>query len=286
MSALTPSFAGRHFGLSVARGLGVWVFLLDSWGLGAAAFRQDWIDVGFVAILLLVTGVLIVRTAFVADFIHRYPRYVAVGYASYIALMIFVSGGFASDLHGTSSFAVWLLPVIGGFRMAVWAAAGYSAAEFIAIAAHHLLFGDHVGVLALAWIGQPYLNLVVSICLFAVLRSVFQGMPAFLEQTRFGLGEAASTPMGSLLLNQGSNKLLIGRPSLIIERLTPAERDILRLLVEGKTPQQIALKRNAATSTVYAQIESIKKKTGARTTEQLGVLRQATKDFESGRNEY
>jgi DNA-binding CsgD family transcriptional regulator len=58
----------------------------------------------------------------------------------------------------------------------------------------------------------------------------------------------------------------------VIEPLTTAERDVLALLAHGRAPKQAAYERGIAISTVRSHIRAAKRKTGARTLEQLVAL--------------
>jgi DNA-binding CsgD family transcriptional regulator len=89
-------------------------------------------------------------------------------------------------------------------------------------------------------------------------------------------GAASSPAMRALLAGQP----VLAPPAGDIEavrddrskQLSPAERDIVERLARGQTPKQIAFARGVKPETVYDQIGSARRKTGALTNEHLIVL--------------
>jgi DNA-binding CsgD family transcriptional regulator len=66
-------------------------------------------------------------------------------------------------------------------------------------------------------------------------------------------------------------------PIQLIAPLTNAERKVLALLRDGLLPEQAALELSITLATVRSHIAAAKRKTGARTIEQLiGIYAQAT----------
>jgi DNA-binding CsgD family transcriptional regulator len=62
----------------------------------------------------------------------------------------------------------------------------------------------------------------------------------------------------------------------LADGLTTAERRVLELLSRGRAPKQVALELHVALSTVRSHIASAKRRTGARTVEELvGIFVEA-----------
>lgn len=56
------------------------------------------------------------------------------------------------------------------------------------------------------------------------------------------------------------------------DELTPAERDVVARLCGGQTQVEAAAERGTSVKTVRAQVDAAKRKLGARTGPQLGLL--------------
>lgn len=113
-------------------------------------------------------------------------------------------------------------------------------------------------------------NAGVMLLLIAVLRRFVAGAPQRVADVRFGgrsltpqLALAARGPLRGLPRADSHN---------LIERLTPAERRVLVLLVNGRAPKQAARDLVVSLATVRSHIASARGKCGARTLEQLVAI--------------
>src|SRR5204862_3215831 len=104
---------------------------------------------------------------------------------------------------------------------------------------------------------------------------IFSRLPEVLYGLRHG--EPATTPGLTALLAGQRMLALPAAPAPTNEvdhapvgaALTPAEREVVGLLADGHRAKQIALLRGVELSTVRSQIKSAKRKTGARTLDEL-----------------
>lgn len=61
-------------------------------------------------------------------------------------------------------------------------------------------------------------------------------------------------------------------PKARIERLSPAELEVVRGMVEGLSPKEVSQERGTSIATVRTQLKRAKKKTAARTLNELVAL--------------
>jgi DNA-binding CsgD family transcriptional regulator len=119
----------------------------------------------------------------------------------------------------------------------------------------------------------PLLTGVVGVLLACVTNSVFSRLAQTVAEVRCGF--AASTPAMAALLSGRPARALCAAPSgspdaaSSVALLTNAEREVVALLVAGHLPKQIARLRGVALETVRSQIKTSKRKTGARTINDL-----------------
>jgi DNA-binding CsgD family transcriptional regulator len=118
----------------------------------------------------------------------------------------------------------------------------------------------------------PILTGLVGVMLAGVTNRIFGRLTEILDGLRHGA--PATTPAMTALLGGHPIALLAPGPGLTgatPERvpLTAAERDVVALLGDGLRPKQVAHLRGVAISTVRSQIQAAKRKTGARTIEEL-----------------
>jgi DNA-binding CsgD family transcriptional regulator len=107
--------------------------------------------------------------------------------------------------------------------------------------------------------------------LLALLRSFMIRIPATLAAARTD-GIAVTPLLARAVAPTVQAQLPRADPRDVIEPLTTAERDVLALLAHGRAPKQAAYERGIAISTVRSHIRAAKRKTGARTLEQLVAL--------------
>jgi DNA-binding CsgD family transcriptional regulator len=115
------------------------------------------------------------------------------------------------------------------------------------------------------------LNALAGMALLALLRSFMIRIPATLAAARTD-GIAVTPLLARAVVPTVQAQLPRADPRDVIEPLTTAERDVLALLAHGRAPKQAAYERGIAISTVRSHIRAAKRKTGARTLEQLVAL--------------
>jgi two-component system, LuxR family, response regulator FixJ len=119
------------------------------------------------------------------------------------------------------------------------------------------------------------LNAVVGLLLIVLLRRFVAGVPETLAAARRGTARAITPALGQVIAE--SRPMLPGpEPRDRIETLSPAERTVLELLAAGRAPKQAAHDLSVSLATVRSHIAAAKRKTRARTLEQLvGIYAEA-----------
>lgn len=112
------------------------------------------------------------------------------------------------------------------------------------------------------------LNAAVGLLLIALLRRFVARAPQTLEDARRGASRAI-TPALARALDGPVALLTAPDPGAGIEALTAAEQAVLELLAAGHAPKQAARELSVSLATVRSHIAAGKRKTGARTLEQL-----------------
>jgi DNA-binding CsgD family transcriptional regulator len=119
-------------------------------------------------------------------------------------------------------------------------------------------------------------NAAVTWILVTLLRRFIAGVPSTLAAARQG-APAVTPALASAVRAQPVALLPRAEPSALIAALTDAEHRVLGLLREGLLPKQAAVELAVALPTVRSHIAAAKRKTGARTIEQLvGIYAEAT----------
>jgi len=205
-------------------------------------------------------------------------RMAALVLGSANAATIAVTGGIDSPLLAVCMYVGWIGSVVVFVRPALALSLLITGSVF----AGYLLAGNSVADVftgpyrysAVTNAVLPLFTCIVGILLAYITNTIFSRLASTLEGLR--AGRPATTP--------GLTALLAGRPILELpvtavgdatkpaaSCLTEAEREVVRLLAAGHTPQQIARLRGVALGTVRSQLKSAKKKTGARTLAQLAL---------------
>jgi len=187
------------------------------------------------------------------------------------AVTVGLTGGVESRLLAVCMYAGWIASVVVKARAALltslligvsvlvgYGLAGSSVADGLA-SVHR----DNVLNSALL----PVLVGLVGVMLATVTNAIFGGLGGIVRDLRNG--GAATTP--------AMTALFAGRPVLLLDpptrnpgaRLSPTEHDVVASLAAGRRPKQIALQRGVAISTVRSQIKAAKRKSGARTIDEL-----------------
>jgi len=142
---------------------------------------------------------------------------------------------------------------------------------------------------SLAWTLNPngrelvinqWIDLVANagavLVLVTLLRRFTAGFPASLGAARAG-GPATTPALAAAVRTEPVALLPRADAASLITPLTDAEHKILALLRDGLVPKQAALELSVTVATVRSHIAAAKRKTGARTIEQLiGIYAQMT----------
>jgi DNA-binding CsgD family transcriptional regulator len=120
-------------------------------------------------------------------------------------------------------------------------------------------------------------NAGVIVLLVVLLRRFIAHVPASLDGAHSGSAVAVTPRLAAAVRAQPVALLPRADAATLIDLLTNTERRVLALLVDGLVPKQAALELSVTLPTVRSHIASAKRKTGARTIEQLaGLYAQAT----------
>lgn len=118
-------------------------------------------------------------------------------------------------------------------------------------------------------------NAGAVLVLVTLIRRFTASVPASLARARAG-GPAITPELAAAVHDQPLALLPRADPIDLIARLTKAEHQVLALLQDGQLPKQAALELSITLATVRSHIAAAKRKTGARTIEQLiGIYTQA-----------
>jgi DNA-binding CsgD family transcriptional regulator len=113
-------------------------------------------------------------------------------------------------------------------------------------------------------------NAGAALVFVMLLRRFIAGVPASIEDVR--AGGSSGTPQLALAARPRPPELQRADPLDLIRVLTAAERGVLDRLADGESPKQVAHALTVAVTTVRSHIASAKRKTGARTVEQLVAI--------------
>jgi DNA-binding CsgD family transcriptional regulator len=113
-------------------------------------------------------------------------------------------------------------------------------------------------------------NAGVMLLLIALLRWFLGTAPQRITELR--LGGLSLTPQLALAARAPLLSLPRADPRDLAEHFTRAERNVLALLAEGRAPKQAARELVVSLATIRSHIASAKRKSGARTLEQLVAI--------------
>jgi DNA-binding CsgD family transcriptional regulator len=201
-----------------------------------------------------------------------------------LATLFAVAGAFdwgvQSHFSEVAPAIVWIAVIVSSPPWSV-ACVLVSAAGYLV----DLLLKGH----SLAWTLTPtgrelvinqWVDLVANagavLVLVVLLRRFTAGVPASLAAARTG-GPATTPTLAAAVSAEPIALLPSADAASLIAPLTDAEHKVLALLRDGLVPKQAALELSVALATVRSHIAAAKRKTGARTIEQLvGIYAQAT----------
>ncbi len=231
---------------------------------------------GAVLTVLAVGGLLRPATA---ALLLRPPGRVVIA-AALFALAGAFDWGIQSHFSEVAPAIVWIAVIVSSAPWIV-ACVLLSAAGYLI----DLLLKGH----SLAWAVTPtgrelvinqWIDLAANagavLVLVMLLRRFIAGVPASLAAARTG-GLATTPALAAAVRAEPVVLLPRADAASLIAPLTDAEHKVLALLRNGLVPKQAALELSVTLATVRSHIAAAKRKTGARTIEQLiGIYAQAT----------
>jgi DNA-binding CsgD family transcriptional regulator len=114
-------------------------------------------------------------------------------------------------------------------------------------------------------------NGAVGLLMVALLRRFLAGAPQRLAAVRAG-GRSLTAQLALAASGRHVAVLPAADPRTLIARLTHGERQVVALLAAGRVPKQAANDLSIALATVRSRLASAKRKTGARTLDQLVAM--------------
>jgi DNA-binding CsgD family transcriptional regulator len=260
--ALTALRAGLVLMVVVAASDCVAALALDA---GALVALQ-----GTVLIALALAGV--VRTDAAARLLR--PRGRVIALAALFGLAGAVDFGLYEHFGGIAGALVCIAALVGSVRrVALCLAASVAAYLGAATLAGHSpawMAGDGSYDIALQLVNFVG-NAGVGVLMVAVLRSFIASAPQRLADVH--AGGRSLTPQLALAAGGRTVALLPAADvRTLIAPLTRGERDVVALLAAGRVPKQAAHDLSIALATVRSRIASAKRKTGARTLDQLVAM--------------
>jgi DNA-binding CsgD family transcriptional regulator len=198
-----------------------------------------------------------------------------VALAAIFAVAGVLDPGIQQHYGGVAPAIVAIAAIVSSARWTVLTAlvcaSGYVAG--LALAGHSLewmLVGDGQRTVV-RQLADLAMSAAAMLLVVALLHAFLRGAPARISRAR--LDATAITPYLALAVREPGQRLLKRADSAdVIVSLTAAERAVLALLERGRAPKQIARELHVTLATVRSHIASAKRRTGARTIEQLVAL--------------
>jgi DNA-binding CsgD family transcriptional regulator len=200
------------------------------------------------------------------------PRGRIVLLAALFALIGAIDTSLQSHYAETTVVVVWIAAIVASPR---WILA------CVAVSVLGVLIDYAAQGQSLAWMlmgaGQDDVaNQIVDLCVNAalvvaalsVLRGTLTSAPAALREVRDG-GESLTPALAAVVREQPLALLGRADPGAVIASLSESEQRVLSLLADGLLPKQAAVELGVKLPTVRSHIAAAKRKTGARTLEQL-----------------
>ena len=175
-------------------------------------------------------------------------------YSSVLLALVWIS----AVVDSPKEVAICVLIAWGGFAVDV-ALEGHALQV-----AHGSVAAQSTGELAILLISAGMTFAAISI-----LRMTIAGASTSLADVRAGTAPSVTPALTSAVRGEPIPLLPRGDAVAITQELSPSERAVLTLLAEGLAPKQAARELGVALTTVRSHIASGKRKTGARTLEQL-----------------
>ena len=202
------------------------------------------------------------------------PQGPVVLLAGLFALGGVLDAGLYEHFGGIAGALVCLAALVGSARQVALCMGICTAGYFGALALHGRslawMAGDGSYVIAGQLINLAG-NAFVGVLMVALLRSFLAGAPQRLADVR--AGGRSLTPQLALAAGGRAVALLPAADArTLVSPLTRGEREVAALLAAGRVPKQVAHDLSIALPTVRSRIAAAKRKTGARTLDQLVAL--------------
>lgn len=269
LDLLASAFTASALRVTLAFGVVNSLFFLLIAAVGNPSPQRVVLAAGFVA----VWAAALWRHRFVERFAGGWP-YVLIALTALSAVPIAIDGGRASVLHTEVLPLVWVAAVVASPRITLATGVTYGLALIAGVLLGGLSLGaisrggNRYDVVSTAANGIEFA--IVGLLLVGTFRSIVARGPDILAGVR--RGEPATTPALGAVIRGEPLGLLLAPASRSDTELTRAERDVVTLLAEGLAPKQIALARGTSLATVRTQIKHAKRKTGARTLDELVAI--------------
>jgi DNA-binding CsgD family transcriptional regulator len=223
---------------------------------------------GVTAVVLVAALAALALRGALAGALQRRPRGTLLCAAG-LAGICFVDGA-----HGPSAFALSGLPLLGLASIVGSAGLAISCVLVLVLGAVGgvLLPGDAGPDVWLSGDGLANLAALVSVSvaltlLFGAFRSTVHDAERIIGEVREREPRLSRRPAPA-----GPGALPRADPRALLERLTTTERVVVERLADGQSAKQVAAERGVSVATVRTQIRDAKRKTGARTINELIAL--------------
>jgi DNA-binding CsgD family transcriptional regulator len=252
MGLLVVGIGSGTAALFVALGRGAWPVVAEGLGIALVAFVGYW-QAKLMARILRPRGTVLLIVALFAAWGALDDRVWSDYGEVAIALMVL-----AATVSSPAVVAGCVVISGVGFELGQLSAGHRLSWVFL---------GGGVGQLANQLAGLCLTGGTMLIAIWA-LRSTLSGSAASLAAARGGGGSL--TPQLALAVARGPRALLNrADPRAVTQSLSRAERGVLDCLIRGLAPKQAARELGVEVATVRSHIAAAKRKTGARTVEQL-----------------
>lgn len=267
LNRLAEEFAVKALRVVLALGVADGLLDLVVGATSGAGFRR-------VALGLACLGawaVALINYRRLARILPRRPWLLLVAAAA-SALPIALDGGVNSALLDVPMPLTWVAAVVASAGLTLLTGAVIGVAFLVAavtagLPVGRLVAGPHAYDVVTNALDGPLLA-VAGVLLAGSFRGLLARSDAWLAAVRAG-AEASTPALGRLI--RGRQPLLLGSGSEKV-RLTDSEQAVVDLLAEGLRAKQIAIQRGTSLKTVRTQIKRAKRKTGARTLEELVAI--------------
>lgn len=242
---------------------------------GGLASGADLVSLALALAWVLGWGAAVLAPEWLASMVARWPARAAVVAIGSLVVTIIASGGPDSALKNGLNWLPWVYLVAATPRVACAVATCTSAAMAVSIFASEPGWVTQTPAsdrfFLLTEVVNPLLVAAVGIVLVAVFRRVVTQVDDVAAEVAAG-GDASTPALAAVIAGPGRAELPMHAMSDAEQAravLRQGEREVVDLLAEGLTPQQIALMQQRSDDAVYRTISAAKQRVGARTIEHL-----------------